>query len=104
MVKGRNTTIISVRVGDAVLDNMRGMASKRKVSFSDYLRSLFATYWKMPVSVPSEDPPLVPSQKASLRSRQSAKPSTPIVPKVSRNAPCPCGSGLKYKRCHACKE
>jgi preprotein translocase subunit SecA len=20
--------------------------------------------------------------------------------KVSRNAPCPCGSGLKYKHCH----
>ena len=22
------------------------------------------------------------------------------VPKVGRNAPCPCGSGLKYKKCH----
>jgi hypothetical protein len=22
------------------------------------------------------------------------------IPKVSRNAPCPCGSGKKYKRCH----
>lgn len=21
-------------------------------------------------------------------------------PKVGRNAPCPCGSGLKYKKCH----
>lgn len=21
-------------------------------------------------------------------------------PKVGRNAPCPCGSGLKFKRCH----
>ncbi|MYF90782.1 MAG: preprotein translocase subunit SecA, partial [Gemmatimonadetes bacterium] len=21
-------------------------------------------------------------------------------PKVGRNAPCPCGSGKKYKRCH----
>ena len=21
-------------------------------------------------------------------------------PKVSRNAPCPCGSGKKYKKCH----
>lgn len=24
----------------------------------------------------------------------------PVVPKVSRNEPCPCGSGKKYKRCH----
>jgi preprotein translocase subunit SecA len=23
----------------------------------------------------------------------------PAEPKVGRNAPCPCGSGLKYKRC-----
>ena len=23
-----------------------------------------------------------------------------VIPKVGRNAPCPCGSGLKYKNCH----
>ena len=31
------------------------------------------------------------------------EPLTPIVretPKVGRNEPCPCGSGLKYKKCH----
>ena len=27
-----------------------------------------------------------------------------MVTKVGRNEPCPCGSGLKYKRCHALKE
>ncbi len=39
--------------------------------------------------------------------RQAAKPAAPnagAVPvasrKVGRNAPCPCGSGKKYKRCH----
>jgi preprotein translocase subunit SecA len=26
------------------------------------------------------------------------------VPPVSRNAPCPCGSGLKYKHCHGAIE
>ena len=26
--------------------------------------------------------------------------SEPLAPKTSRNAPCPCGSGKKYKRCH----
>jgi hypothetical protein len=30
----------------------------------------------------------------------SITPPTPTIPKVSRNALCPCGSGLKYKRCH----
>jgi hypothetical protein len=27
-----------------------------------------------------------------------------VAPTVGRNAPCPCGSGLKYKRCHGAKE
>lgn len=26
--------------------------------------------------------------------------SKPLPPKVGRNEPCWCGSGLKYKRCH----
>jgi SEC-C motif len=26
------------------------------------------------------------------------------MPEIGRNAPCPCGSGLKYKRCCALKE
>jgi preprotein translocase subunit SecA len=26
--------------------------------------------------------------------------SEPALPKVDRNAPCPCGSGKKYKKCH----
>ena len=28
------------------------------------------------------------------------KEKQPTVPKVGRNAPCPCGSGKKYKHCH----
>ncbi|RPJ69548.1 MAG: hypothetical protein EHM20_16315, partial [Alphaproteobacteria bacterium] len=31
------------------------------------------------------------------------EPLKPIVretPKVGRNEPCPCGSGLKFKKCH----
>jgi preprotein translocase subunit SecA len=33
-------------------------------------------------------------------SRRSSAVSTPVVPKVGRNDPCPCGSGKKYKKCH----
>jgi preprotein translocase subunit SecA len=28
------------------------------------------------------------------------KPFIPIIPRVGRNEPCPCGSGKKYKKCH----
>jgi preprotein translocase subunit SecA len=41
------------------------------------------------------------SQQAAAEPQPSG-PIQPIVnkdPKVGRNAPCPCGSGLKYKRC-----
>lgn len=33
---------------------------------------------------------------------RATAPSPPVqnVPKVGANQPCPCGSGLKYKRCH----
>jgi preprotein translocase subunit SecA len=43
-------------------------------------------------------------RRAPLQSRKGAATLDPKDPatwgKVSRNAPCPCGSGEKYKRCH----
>ncbi|MBU2531348.1 MAG: SEC-C domain-containing protein, partial [Alphaproteobacteria bacterium] len=44
------------------------------------------------------------SRAAPVRTRQSASELDPNDPstwgKVARNAPCPCGSGKKYKHCH----
>lgn len=34
-----------------------------------------------------------------LRAAASGTPARSAVPKVGRNDPCPCGSGLKYKKC-----
>ncbi len=39
-------------------------------------------------------------QKAGQQRSQKQKPVKRDVPKVGRNDPCPCGSGLKYKKCH----
>ncbi len=39
-------------------------------------------------------------QKAGQERSQKAKPIKRDLPKVGRNDPCPCGSGLKYKKCH----
>ena len=39
----------------------------------------------------------------SVEMSDNEEAHTPIVrdqPKVGRNAPCPCGSGKKYKQCH----
>jgi len=42
-----------------------------------------------PLGVPGEDYPPV-TENAYVREG----------PKIGRNAPCPCGSGKKYKMCH----
>jgi preprotein translocase subunit SecA len=39
-------------------------------------------------------------QKAGQQRSQKVKPIKRDLPKVGRNEPCPCGSGLKYKKCH----
>ena len=45
------------------------------------------------------------SQRESWLQRKSAAASgARTVMKVGRNEPCPCGSGLKYKRCHGGQE
>ncbi len=39
-------------------------------------------------------------QKAGQERSSKPKPERRDMPKVGRNDPCPCGSGLKYKKCH----
>lgn len=47
-------------------------------------------------------PNLIPQFAAELyRAHRLAAPQAPLrVASVGRNDPCPCGSGLKYKKCH----
>jgi preprotein translocase subunit SecA len=39
-------------------------------------------------------------QKAGQQRSEKAQPVKRDLPKVGRNDPCPCGSGIKYKKCH----
>lgn len=39
-------------------------------------------------------------QKAGQQRSSKVQPVKRDLPKVGRNDPCPCGSGLKYKKCH----
>jgi preprotein translocase subunit SecA len=56
-----------------------------------------------PVGLPGALPP-PPTQELTYQGggEASARPQTVVrqSPKVGRNDPCPCGSGLKYKKCH----
>ena len=43
------------------------------------------------------------SSNGPMPKEEKQKVNTTVVndgPKVGRNDPCPCGSGLKYKNCH----
>ena len=40
------------------------------------------------------------SNKSNDLDNQSTQNNAPITKKIPRNAPCPCGSGKKYKHCH----
>jgi hypothetical protein len=48
-----------------------------------------------PVQPPREEPP---------RREELPIPIVEHAPKIARNAPCPCGSGRKYKKCHGRSE
>ena len=54
------------------------------------------------VALQREAPMLIPRLAGELyRAHRLAAPQAPLrVASVGRNDPCPCGSGLKYKRCH----
>ncbi|HEX7966391.1 MAG TPA: preprotein translocase subunit SecA [Gammaproteobacteria bacterium] len=44
--------------------------------------------------------PAAPARPAAPAAAAAAAPFVRETPKVGRNDPCPCGSGLKYKQCH----
>ena len=54
----------------------------------------------VPAGVPGQPAQLRGSGGGSSEGRAVRQPVVREQPKVGRNAPCPCGSGKKYKRCH----
>ena len=53
-----------------------------------------------PAGVPGQPTQLRGSGGGSSEGQTVRQPVVREQPKVGRNAPCPCGSGKKYKRCH----
>lgn len=67
-------------------DLQQGVAALREVRISARLQLDAAT--------DGLDLPRIPPASVTMN-----RPYTRTSPKISRNAPCPCGSGKKYKRC-----
>jgi SWIM/SEC-C metal-binding protein len=59
--------------------------------------------WKVVVGIESDKPEDISDVERLLNPNKArrGKPQAAITdkPKVGRNDPCPCGSGLKYKQC-----
>jgi hypothetical protein len=105
-VKGRNTTVISLRLPDEAVGRLKAKAKKRGLSLSEYLKE-DALYQ----SVLSEEKRGLASSKITPPCEiktEDAKNSKEEVelPKVQPNQPCPCGAlhpdgkPKKYKHCH----
>ena len=50
-------------------------------------------------SIPRNKPPVLETQVSMFEGSQDAPKVLTVNTKVGRNVPCPCGSGLKYKKC-----
>lgn len=55
--------------------------------------------WQAIVGVESDKTEDVTDLEKLLRRTASSRATLPRVARIGRNDPCPCGSGLKYKRC-----
>lgn len=95
MSKGRNTTVVGVRLPDEIVAKLKALSRSRRQTISELMTQAvreFVDYSHLSdihrqVAL-GRIPPFVETKKEES------------YPEVSRNALCPCGSGLKYKRCH----
>ncbi|HEU5160338.1 MAG TPA: SEC-C metal-binding domain-containing protein [Streptosporangiaceae bacterium] len=73
------------------------------------LTAVVSDEWTLLVPNPDPDPErtrrqltilLGDSKATEVADKAAALRNTEVVTLASRNEPCPCGSGMKYKRCH----
>lgn len=120
MVKGRNTSVISIRVPDTIVEKLKKKARNARKTTTELLLPViygYAEYGCYPTTERmrnlmelicnntadeyeyyEDDEDEVDLQdfednKVMAGNKGVKYPGTP------RNAPCPCGSGKKYKRC-----
>ena len=113
MSKGRNTTVVSARLPDELADWLNAGAARLNMSRSELINIAIGKFRSGPWAVDIatlEDRRSLKRKKAFLRNiaEPTVTPNNQSPPAgqpdpysgTPRNAPCPCGSGKKYKRCH----
>jgi hypothetical protein len=89
MTKGRNTSVVSIRLPDGVISTLKAEAFKQCLSLSEYLKQIILSPGA--INLDSSEP-----QVKSMRG---------ITSRLSPNKPCPCGAKYsdgnfkKYKHC-----
>ncbi|HUG81139.1 MAG TPA: PBPRA1643 family SWIM/SEC-C metal-binding motif protein [Bryobacterales bacterium] len=67
---------------------------------AEEILSLFEDHgWQVIVGVEPEEPEDLSDVEKLLGSSHAVAQNPPRESKVGRNAPCPCGSGRKFKKC-----
>ena len=74
------------------------LAAIRQIAH-EILRTFIPDYPKKKMAYGSNIPMMVMAGGGPLFAIKK-KPKEEVVPKVGRNEKCPCGSGIKYKKCH----
>lgn len=95
MVKGRNTSTITIRLPDNVVNRLKNKAKMTGQTVSDIVKP--AIYDLVLISKEGLVKPGIPIKKV-VEERLEIKTGDRF-PGTARSAPCPCGSGKKYKRC-----
>jgi hypothetical protein len=106
MSHGRNTQILTSRVADNIAIKIKAMAKRRRRTVSELIGILLSEFVEHPKMFQS---PKLRTPKGPYISNFDELKTT-MMPLIDlknnsyegtpRNAPCPCGSGEKYKRCH----
>jgi hypothetical protein len=90
--------VFSLRLPPAVRARLDAEAEQRGLSLNQYVVRLLTAHVRLPPSVLSSRASRDTEPALELRAR-SQPASRPLPEPPSRNGPCSCGSGKKFKRC-----
>ena len=118
MTKGNSTSVIAIRLPDAVVARIKTIARRKRQTVNEMLKKVILGYVageyysEEQVAKLCELEPLgwkgrtidLDYQTSKETHKTTAERETLVkaldFSKVGRNDPCPCGSGKKYKKCH----
>jgi hypothetical protein len=93
---------IALRVEDELYNELKELAETNRLckgNLSQYIRFVLWRHVSGVRSKRAREQRLSSGDRPTLPNNQPQKTVKYKGPKVSRNAPCPCGSGKKFKKC-----